>query len=228
MKPVLLHGAWRDVINLVYIDAVITDPPFSPRTAEGYTKNPNWQKGVDITTKISYGSIDESDVRDFCDFFCDRVKNWMVIFGDHITQKWWSDNLASMGWYVFAPVIWVKENAPPRFLGDGPASQVEYITVARPKMNIRLIHRRGSRPGWYKTKIGDAAISGAKPLSLMRSIVRDYSDERHIIVDPYAGSGVTLLAAAIENRQAIGTEINKENFEIAKKRLSKGYTPTLF
>jgi hypothetical protein len=41
-------------------------------------------------------------------------------------------------------------------------------------------------------------IVGVKPVSLLQAIVQDYSRRDDLIVDPCAGSGTTLLAAAIE------------------------------
>src|SRR5690606_9664669 len=42
-----------------------------------------------------------------------------------------------------------------------------------------------------------------------------------IVLDPFAGSGTTLLVAERLGRQAVGIEINPEYVEMAKRRLSK-------
>jgi site-specific DNA-methyltransferase (adenine-specific) len=73
-----------------------------------------------------------------------------------------------------------------------------------------------------------AAIPGAKPLALMRALVRDYSRPGDLIVDPFAGGATTLLAAAMEGRRAIGAECDPETFAKAVKRLQRGYTTDLF
>ena len=45
------------------------------------------------------------------------------------------------------------------------------------------------------------------------------TDENDIVLDPFCGSGTTLVSAALLNRQYIGIEINPDAIEICKKRL---------
>ena len=61
----------------------------------------------------------------------------------------------------------------------------------------------------------------------MRPIVRDYSRPGDLVCDPCAGGGTTLLAAVIEGRKAIGAELDPATFDLAAKRLRRGYTPNL-
>ncbi len=58
-----------------------------------------------------------------------------------------------------------------------------------------------------------------KPLSLMERIVKIFSNSEDIILDPFAGSGTTLLAAKNLNRKYIGIEIDKTYFKICEDRL---------
>jgi len=60
----------------------------------------------------------------------------------------------------------------------------------------------------------------------MRAVIRDYSRPGDLIVDPYTGSGTTLLAAAIEGRRAIGAEMDPNTYALAVERLGLGYVET--
>lgn len=55
---------------------------------------------------------------------------------------------------------------------------------------------------------------------LLKELILDNSNEGDLILDPCCGSGSHLMVANELNRNAIGIEINKEYFDIAKNRLS--------
>jgi len=58
-----------------------------------------------------------------------------------------------------------------------------------------------------------------KPLKLMSYLITLGSRQEDIILDPFAGSGTTLISAKILGRHYIGYEINPEYCKIARKRL---------
>lgn len=60
----------------------------------------------------------------------------------------------------------------------------------------------------------------AKPLELMRSIVK-ICEPAGLIVDPFCGSGTTLVAAKEQGYQFIGCDALEHNVEISKKRLAE-------
>jgi site-specific DNA-methyltransferase (adenine-specific) len=82
--------------------------------------------------------------------------------------------------------------------------------------------RHGLRDSWHVAPSSD--FEGRdhpcpKPLSLMRRIVDDMPGSS--VLDPFAGSGTTLLAAKEAGRHAIGIEIEERYCEIAARRCSQ-------
>jgi len=63
---------------------------------------------------------------------------------------------------------------------------------------------------------------GGKPEWLMSALCADYSRVADLILDPFMGSGTTLVAAKNLGRKAIGIEIEEKYCEIAVKRLAQG------
>jgi len=59
-----------------------------------------------------------------------------------------------------------------------------------------------------------------KSLSLMELLIKIHSNEQQLILDCFAGSGTTLLAAKNLNRQFIGIEKEKEYYDICLQRLA--------
>ena len=57
-----------------------------------------------------------------------------------------------------------------------------------------------------------------KPLPLMRYLVRTYTNAGDIVLDTFAGSGTTCLAAMEEGRHYLGIEKEQQYAEIAKQR----------
>lgn len=60
-----------------------------------------------------------------------------------------------------------------------------------------------------------------KPVELMQHLVKLLSFKGQIVLDPFMGSGSTGVACVELDRKFIGFELEKEYFEISKKRLSQ-------
>lgn len=60
-----------------------------------------------------------------------------------------------------------------------------------------------------------------KPLEIIEDIITWCSEEGDTVLDPYAGSGSTLVACKKLNRKSIGIEINEDYIEMINKRLEQ-------
>ncbi len=58
------------------------------------------------------------------------------------------------------------------------------------------------------------------PVELPKRCIKLFSFVGDTVLDPFLGSGTTLVAAAQSNRQGIGIDIDKEYCELAKQRLT--------
>ena len=67
-----------------------------------------------------------------------------------------------------------------------------------------------------------------KPVALLEHLIRLFTDEGDVVIDPCAGSGTTLLASKNLNRRAYGFEIKKEFYKKAIGLIENCASPVLF
>lgn len=60
-----------------------------------------------------------------------------------------------------------------------------------------------------------------KPVSLLEYLVKTYTNEGDIVLDNCMGSGGTGVACVNTNRNFIGIELDKQEFEVTKRRLEE-------
>ncbi len=105
--------------------------------------------------------------------------------------------------------------------GSGNSVAKHYSTVRRapsgksnlfyPRSVIRFTNARGAR-SLHPTQ---------KNLELMEWLVRTYSNRGQVVLDCFAGSGTTLVAALRNGRRAIGVDSSEKFCEITAERLRR-------
>lgn len=58
-----------------------------------------------------------------------------------------------------------------------------------------------------------------KPVPLLKRLIEIFTDEGDVVIDPCAGSGTTLKAAAELNRHSYGFEIDRNFYKLAKEKM---------
>lgn len=58
-----------------------------------------------------------------------------------------------------------------------------------------------------------------KPILLLEQIISIATDEGDIVLDPFVGSGTTMVSAYLLNRRGIGIDISEDAIELTQKRL---------
>ena len=70
-----------------------------------------------------------------------------------------------------------------------------------------------------QSKKGAGGHPAPFPVELPRRCIKLFSFVGDVVLDPFMGSGSTLIAAASNNRKSIGIDIDVEYCAIAKKRI---------
>ena len=115
-------------------------------------------------------------------------------------------------------IVWNKGNATPnRYY----LNSCEFILMLR-KGNARNINNMGTKNILSVPNIrGNKTHPTEKPVDLMKILIENSSNENDIVLDPFFGTGSTLIACVNTHRHYIGYEIDDNYFDIACKRLDE-------
>jgi site-specific DNA-methyltransferase (adenine-specific) len=122
-------------------------------------------------------------------------------------------------------LVWKKDNCTPN---KYYMNQLEFILLLS-KRPAREINDMGCSTLLSVPNIlGTKKHPTEKPVALMEHMIRQSSNEGDIVLDPFAGSGSTLVAARNLNRHYLGYEIDDKYYNIAKQQLTMPKQQLLF
>ena len=76
----------------------------------------------------------------------------------------------------------------------------------------------------WATHKGD--YRGNCPPQVPRNLILKYTREEDIVLDPFCGSGTSMIECKLLNRKGIGIDVNVESLKLAKDRLNFEYNTT--
>jgi DNA modification methylase len=243
MKPyyadksvIVYHGDCLDVLaTLKAVDHIITDPPYardvyvrmkdSDVMAEQAPKVHRIGKGGSIRA-MAAGEIGHIDgILDAVATEIGRLaRRWVIVYSDVESTGRWRESLEASGLRYVRTGAWVRPNSMPQMSGDRPGVGFEPCTIAHAKGRTRW-NGGGAPAVWIvpRTHQSDRPDHPCpKPEPLMVTQIAQFTDIGDLILDPFMGSGTTLVAAKRLGRRAIGIEREEKYCEIAAKRLSQG------
>jgi site-specific DNA-methyltransferase (adenine-specific) len=208
----IYHGDCREILPTLKADVVVTDPPYGIDLHAGYNAG---QPRANYLHKGSYDSYE------------DTIDNLRTIVVPSVTRAL---EKAKAG-VVFCAPTRIREFPEPVSVGgvylpSGCGRTAwGFTNFALCLLYGKCPHtHRGCRHTVLRSTEG-AEPNGHpcnKPFGWMRFFVNLASTDGDVILDPFMGSGTTLVAAKLEGRRAIGVEIEERYCEIAAKRLAQG------
>lgn len=148
--------------------------------------------------------------------------------------------LIELGFQILNIVVWQKTDPPPTPYGGRLNFSAEYIIWARknPK-SIHCFHynilkqMNGGKEMpdvWKMPSVGNwertcGKHPTQKPLRLLYRILRACTDEGFTILDPFAGSCTTGIAAKLLNRKFVGIDLNSDYLDYGIRRWTECEIP---
>ncbi len=233
MKNQLLKGdalAVLPTLEAGSFDALITDPPYSSGgLTAGARQKPPSKKYPQGGTPVLHADFagDERDQRSHLRWMtmwlaeCSRLLKDgapVCLFTDWRQLPLTTDALQCAGFTWRGITVWDKTEGVRPQLGRF-RNQAEYV-VWGSKGNMPLQRRAPVLPGVIREPVrkADKLHMTGKPTPLMRQLVR-ICEEGGRILDPFAGSGTTLVAAQQEGYRWVGVEMTDHYAQVARDRL---------
>lgn len=209
----IIHGNCMDVLRTIEpesVHAVITDPPYgiAYQSARRIDKEVENDKAPFVWwLPEAFRVLDDPGVL-IC--FC----RWDVQEAFKLAIEW-------AGFTVKAQIVWDRRDHGLGDLTGAPAPRHDVAWFAT-KGSWKLPGKRPHSVYTVARVAADKLIHPTeKPLPLMAQIVEAYTKKGDVVLDPFAGSGSTLLAAKQGGRHYIGIEIDAEYVEKIKQRLGE-------
>lgn len=204
------------------VDHIICDPPYESIIHENNKKLSNGRHLKDKRNPFnSFGFDSVDNIReDFCNLV--KCNGWLIAFCIAEGVKPWEIAINNAGLKYKRPCIWIKPDGMPQFNGQCPGLGFEMFVTAwcgkgHSKWNGGGKHGIYTYPKDSTNKQTEHPTE--KPIKLMSALVKDFTNENDIILDPFMGSGTTIEACLKLNRKAIGIEKNEKWFDAACKRI---------
>lgn len=219
--------------TLAVVDHMIFDPPYEDSLHEiksRASKRIRVDGRLDIRD-LNFVGIDA--IRDkFADLSSQQCTGWFIAFCTIEGVARWADAINPSSIKYKRGCIWIKPDSTPQLNGQGPAQGAECFVVGWCGSGYSKWNGGGKR-GIYTHLTSPSDRQGQhpteKPWRLFVELLHDFTNREQTILDPFMGSGTTLVACAKTGRKGIGIELDPYYFEIACKRVRDAYAqPDLF
>ncbi len=216
------------------VDVTITDPPYE---AEAHTLQRRYKTGAEIVegertiepAALDFGAITAEQRSGVAAQIARVTAQRAIVFCQAEAVQAWREAFDAAGMPYRRTLVWIKPDAMPSLHGRWPGQAFEAMVMAQHRSAKACPVGGKARVYEYtRAQAGQAGGPGGskaphpttKPLPLMRQIVEDFTDPGDLILDPFAGSGTTGLAARILGRRFVGWERDANYHAIATRRLS--------
>lgn len=209
LEPFINRIVKGDCINVMKqlpsqsVDLVLTDPPYIVRYQSRDGRSVP-QDDCESWLKPSFAEVGRVLKNNR---FCISFYGWTKT--DKFLEAWRAAGLRPVG-----HLVWVKNyHSQERFVRY--CHESAYLLAKggpeKPKMALRDVL------DWQYT--GDEYHPTQKPVLALVPLILAYSEVGDVVLDPFAGSGTTAVAAKLLSRNYIGIEISEKYHRIAQARV---------
>lgn len=203
----VLHGDCTQVLRTLpseCVDLVVTDPPYFVRYKD--------RAGRSIANDGDPGSV----LGAFTDLYRVLKPNtFCVSFYGWNSVSAFFDAWKSAGFKAVGHIVWHKGYSSRRGFLNARHEQAYVLAKGRPEKPARPLD--DVQPWEYS---GNVVHPTEKAVSVLKPLIQSFSQPGALVLDPFAGSGSTLVSAALTGRNYLGIELEAKYVELARRRLA--------
>lgn len=200
---------WAELRRLVKPVGAIVLFGAQPFTSALVMSNPQWFKWADVWHKTQATGHLNAYVMPL------REHEDLLVFGAGSVT--YNPQFADKPQYNVRPPIRGGETNCYRAF-DAQAPRTADNSLSFPRSVVRFANANNGERGCHPTQ---------KPLSLLRYLIRTYTNRGDTVLDFTMGSGTTGVACRMEGRNFIGVELDPHYFAIAQRRIANAQPPLL-
>lgn len=214
-------------------DHIISDPPYeqSLHESKNSPRGPTRTDAGPALHGLDFAGIDHirADVVARAQDLCG---GWFLAFCTVEGVFKWAEVINASRLKYKRACIWIKPDSTPQLNGQGPAQGAEcFVSAWGGKGHAKW--NAGGKRGVYRHNVNAPDRHGEhpteKPWRLFSELLLDFTMPGQSILDPFMGSGTTLVACQRTGRAGTGIEVNPKYFDIACRRVDEATRqPDLF
>lgn len=204
---------WGDCVEVMRqmpdqsVDLVVTDPPYLVNYTDRY--------GRSIANDVHAGWVEPAFAQVYRllkpDSFCISFYGWN--HAEKFLLAWKAAGFTPVGHFV-----WVKPYASKTGFTQARHEQAYLLAKGHPEKPADPL--ADVRQDWRYT--GNRLHPTQKPIEALLPLIEAYSKPGDVVLDPFAGSGTTVVAAKQVGRQAVGIELDWGYCCVGNERLAEG------
>lgn len=229
------RSTYEALLEKERVHMVLTDPPYNV-PIDGHVCGKGKIKHAEFA--MASGEMTDAQFRSFLEDFCDCASTFSRDGSLHYIFMDWRhiSPLVEVGSDFYSELknicVWNKDNAG---MGSLYRSKHEFVAVFKHGTKKHINNIELGKHGRYRTNVWDYKGVNSfgknrsdlemhptvKPVTLVMDAIKDCTKRGHIILDPFAGSGTTLIAAEKTGRIARCIELDPKYCDVIIERWEK-------
>lgn len=214
------------------IDLILTDPPYNVSESASIITDNRGNEPREIGMNAEWDKMSDDDYFKLLYAFIDEAYRVLKKSGAlicFVSDRYISDirrYVIGKGMIYRQTCIWIKSNPVPQQRKVKFMQATELFFCANKQKGtdtFRWEEGQHANVFYHPIVQGNERLAHPtqKPIWLMQELIKYYTHEGDIVLDPFLGAGTTMEASIKLKRSCIGIEINADYIALTIKRISK-------